>query len=222
MIERFEKITKIGLFEDYTHGLGCGFGEVTLVYGDNGVGKSTLAAILDSLRERNANEIIRRRSLPGDVDPAVIVRMDGKAYTFTGTDWDAQPPHDTLDVFFPGFVTRNVYAATGIDVEQRRNLCEFVLGRKAVEKVKLLASADAEGRTALADLRAVESQLELLIKNPDTLPIFVALPEDPNIAKKLDAVRAELKETQSKELILKRVVPKEILNSGDALLNYLF
>jgi len=211
MLERFENITKIGLFKDYTHGPGCGFGEVTLVYGDNGVGKSTLAAILDSLRERNANEIIRRRSLPGDVAPAVIVRMDGKAYAFTGADWDAQPPYDTLDVFFPGFVTRNVYAATGIDVEQRRNLCEFVLGRNAVEKVKLLASADAEGRTALAELNAIEEQLKLLIKNPDTLPIFVALLEDPDIAKKLETVRAELKEAQSKEAILKRAVPKKIL-----------
>lgn len=101
MLERFEKITKIGLFEDHTHESGCDFGDVTLVYGENGVGKSTLAAILDSLRERTANEIIRRRSLPCNVAPAVIVQMGGKAYTFTGTDWDAQLPYDTLDVFFP-------------------------------------------------------------------------------------------------------------------------
>jgi wobble nucleotide-excising tRNase len=209
MLERFEKITKTGLFEDYTHASGCDFSEVTLVYGENGVGKSTLAAILDSLREHTAKEIIRRRSLPGDVAPTVIVRLDGKDYTFNGKDWDAQPPYDTLDVFYPGFVTRNVHAATAVEAEHRRNLCELVLGRKAVEKVALLASADGEGRSALADLKAIEKQLELVIKKPDTLAIFVALPHDPDIVKKLDAVRAELKEAQSREAILKRAVPKE-------------
>jgi len=67
MLERFDRVNKVGLFEDYTHSPGCEFGEVTLIYGENGVGKSTLAAILDSLREKNAGELIRRRSLPGDV-----------------------------------------------------------------------------------------------------------------------------------------------------------
>ena len=78
MLERIERIAKTGLFEDHTHAPGCEFGAVTLVYGENGVGKSTLAAVLDSLRERNASEIIRRRSLPGDVAPTVIVRLARK------------------------------------------------------------------------------------------------------------------------------------------------
>jgi energy-coupling factor transporter ATP-binding protein EcfA2 len=84
MLERFESVNKVGLFEDYFHSSGCDLGEVTLIYGENGVGKSTLAAILDSLRERNAGEIIRRRSLPGDVAPTLAVRLSGKVYTFDG------------------------------------------------------------------------------------------------------------------------------------------
>jgi energy-coupling factor transporter ATP-binding protein EcfA2 len=210
MLERFEKIAKIGLFEDYTHTPRCDFQEVTLVYGENGVGKSTLAAILDSLRERNANEIIRRSSLPGDVQPVIVVRMNGKNYTFSGKDWDDQPPYDTLDVFYPGFVTRNVHAATGVDAEHRRNLCELVLGRKAVEKVALLAAADTEGRSALTEVKAIERQLDLIIKKPDTLVTFAALSHDPDIDKRLEVVRAELKEAQSKEAILNRPIPKEV------------
>src|SRR3990172_3112101 len=152
MLERFESVNKVGLFEDYSHSPGRDLGEVTLIYGENGVGKSTLAAILDSLRERNAGEIIRRRSLPGDVAPTVAVRLSGKVYTFDGRDWDDQLPYDTLDVFYPGFVTRNVHAATAVDSDHRRNLCELVLGRKAVEKVTRLAQADNEGRTALREM----------------------------------------------------------------------
>jgi len=163
MLERFESVKKVGLFEDYAHSSHREFGEITLIYGETGVGKSTLAAILDSLRERNPEEIIRRRSLPGDVAPTVAVRMNGKVYTFDGRDWNDQLPYDTLEVFFPGFVTRNVHAATGVDPDNRRNLCELVLGRIAIEKVESLARADSDGRAALTEMNDIEKKLQLLI-----------------------------------------------------------
>lgn len=210
MLERFESVNKVGLFEDYSHSPGCDFGEVTLIYGENGVGKSTLAAILDSLRERNAGEMIRRRSLPGDVAPTVAVSLSGKVYTFDGFDWDDQLPYDTLDVFYPGFVTRNVHAATAVDPDQRRNLCELVLGRKAVENVTRLALADNDGRVALADIKAIEKELQLLIKKPDTLETFLCLPNDAKIDEHIEKVRAELKQAQSKDAILARAAPKAV------------
>ena len=210
MLERFDRVAKLGLFEDYTHAPGCEFGVITLIYGENGVGKSTLAAALDSLRERNATEIVRRSSLPGDVPPTLKVRLDGKDYTFDGHDWNDQPPHDTLEVFFPGFVTRNVHASTGVDPEHKRNLCEHVLGRKAVEKVERLATADGEGRTALTEKNNIEKQLSVLIKKPDILETFLGLPSDPGIDDKIQKAQAELKEAQSKDAIIARAVPKEV------------
>ena len=210
MLEHFERIKKVGLFEDYFHSPGCDLGEVTLIYGENGVGKSTLAAILDSLRERNAAEIIRRRSLPGSIAPTVAVKLSGKVYTFDGHDWDDQLPYDTLDVFYPGFVTRNVHAATTVDPDHRRNLCELVLGRTAVEKVTNLAQADNEGRAALGEIKAIEKDLRLLIKTPDTLETFLGLPNDAKIDEHIEKVRAELKQAQSKDAILARAVPKPV------------
>jgi len=210
MLERFGSVNKVGLFESYSHSSDCDFGEVALIYGENGVGKSTLAAILDSLRERNADEIIRRRSLPGDVAPTAVVRLNGKDYTFNGLNWDDQLPYDTLDVFYPGFVTRNVHSATGVETDHRRNLCEFVIGRKAVEKVTRLANADTESRTALAELKAIEKQLQLLIKDPDTLETFLGLFNDPKIDENIEKVRAELRQAQSKDAIIARTVPKAV------------
>ncbi len=167
MLERFESVNKVGLFEDYSHSPGHDFGEVTLIYGENGVGKSTLAAILDSLRERNAREIIRRRSLPGDVAPTVAISLGGKVYTFDETNWDDQPPHDTIEVFYPGFVTRNIHAATAVDSDHRRNLCELVLGRKAVEKVTRLAQADNHGQRVSKLLTCEDFREEVVVPAGD-------------------------------------------------------
>jgi len=210
MLERFVSINKVGLFESYAHSPDCDLGEVTLIYGENGVGKSTLAAILDSVREGNASEIIRRRSLPGDVVPTAAVRINGKDYIFNGCNWDNQLPYNTLDVFYPCFVTRNVHSATGVDPDHRRNLCEFVIGRTAVDKVSRLTSADTESRTALNDLKEIEKQLRLLIKNPDNLETFIGLSSDPKIDENIEKVRTELKQAQSKDTIIARAVPKAI------------
>jgi wobble nucleotide-excising tRNase len=209
MLERFGSINKVGLFENYSHSPACDFREVTIIYGENGVGKSTLAAILDSLRERNAREIIRRKSLPGDVLPAVTVNVHGKNYIFDGRDWDEQLPFDTLEVFYPGFVTRNVHA-TAIDPDHRRNFCELVLGRKAIEKVIKLALADSDGREALAEKKSIDQKLQLLIKKPDTLDTFLGLSYDAKIDVYIEEARAELKQARSKDAILARAVPKSV------------
>lgn len=210
MLERFESINKVGLFDNYTHSPECDFNEVTLIYGENGVGKSTLAAILDSLRERNAEEIKKRRTLPGNITPTVSVRMNNKVYFFNGCDWDDKLPYETLEVFFPGFVTRNVHATTSVEPDNRRNLCEFVLGRIAIEKVQRLAQVDNEGRAALAEIRAIEKDLQLLIKNPDTFETFLNLSDDAKIDEHIENVRAELKNAQSKDAILARAVPNVV------------
>ena len=210
MLEKFESINKVGLFENYHHSPGCDLGEVTLIYGENGVGKSTLAAILDSLRERNAGEIIRRKSLSGDVAPTAAISLSGKVYTFDGRDWDNQLPDNTMDVFYPGFVTRNVHAATAVDPDHRRNLCELVLGREAVEKVTRLAHADNENRAVLPKINEIEKELQLLIKKPDTLETFLGLPNDAKIDEHIEKLRAELKQAQSKDAILTRALPSAV------------
>lgn len=210
MIERINAVKKVGLFADYTHSPECDFGQVTLIYGENGVGKSTLAAIFDSLRERNPGEIIRRRSLPGDAAPIVSVTLNSKTYNFDGIDWDDQPPHDTIDVFFPGFVSRNVHAGSEVDSDHRRNLCEFVLGREAVKSVKRLADADGEARVALAEKNKIEGEIKLLIKKPDTLETFLELTNDPDIDVRLEQARHELIQIRSKEAILAKPIPQSV------------
>lgn len=210
MINRFDRVSKLGLFEAHTHADGCELGNITLIYGENGVGKSTLAAALDSLRERNPSEVLRRRSLSGDALPTLSICLNETDYTFDGHDWSDQPPYDTLDVFYPGFVTRNVHAATAVDPDHKRNLCELVLGRTAVAKVARLATADAEGRAALTEKNNLEKQLSLLIKKPDNLDIFLGLPMDTGIDEKIQKVRDELKEAQSKDAILTRALPQEV------------
>ncbi len=210
VLEHIDYIKNVGLFTDCAHDPGAEFQELTLIFGENGVGKTTIAAILHSLRERNPATITCRRSLPGHATPTCGVSLDGTTYTFDGLDWDAQPAYDTIDVFFPDFVSRNVHAGGGVATEHKRNLCEFVLGRSAVADVYSLSAADAEARAALAERKQVEARLSLLIKAPDDLKSFLKLEEDPEIEERIRAARAALAEAVAAEKVVARAVPSRV------------
>lgn len=210
MLEKLDSVKKVGLFDDYAHSPECALTETSIIYGENGVGKSTIAAILDSLREGSAGEIIRRRSLPGTTPPTVSATLSGKTYTFDGTAWTERAPDNTLEVFFSGFVSRNVHAANSVETEHRRSLCELVLGRGAVKNVARLTAVDEESRQVLTEKRLLESQLTLLIKKPDTLEIFLGLAKLDDIEGQLDKVRAELKQAQSMAAILAKPLPTPV------------
>lgn len=47
MLDRIQKITSVGLFNDISP-VGISFRKTSLIYGDNGRGKSTLASIMRS------------------------------------------------------------------------------------------------------------------------------------------------------------------------------
>lgn len=210
MLESINSVKRVGLFEDLSPSPECDFGRMTLIYGENGVGKSTIAAILDSLREQNPSEILRRRALPGDNPPRAVITLDGRRYEFDGQEWNDQPPHDSLDIFFPGFISRNVHAATAVGAEHRRNLCEFALGREAVKKVNRLAEVDQEARAVLADRNQIEQQLRLLIKGSDTLETFLVLPKEPRVDELIEKARSELRESQARDVILARALPEPV------------
>jgi len=212
VLERIDRLKNVGLFRDYSRTADeCDFRLFTLIFGENGVGKSTLSAVLDSLRERAPVTLIRRRSLPGNLPAEAVVTIGGKAYTFDGVNWDDQPPENTLDVFCPEFVNRNVYAGKSVESGHRRNLCEFVLGRNAVADVEKLAKADEAARLALEDSRRAEARLQAMARGVHTIDEYLALPFDSDIEVRISDASRALAEAKSAELIISRPLASPVV-----------
>jgi wobble nucleotide-excising tRNase len=210
MLSTIDGIQRIGLFKDYSHAPGCQLGDVTVIFGENGVGKSTLAAILDAFRESSGEEILRRRSLSATALPWTAITFASKTYSFDGVTWNAQVPFDTIDVFYPGFVTRNVYTAVQVEPEHKRNLCEHVLGRKAVENIAKLTQLDTTGRDALARIKEIEKQIDRRLETPELIDSFAAIAQDPAIQDKIEEAERGLARVQGKDAVLRRCIPAEV------------
>ncbi len=157
MLERISQVQGIGLLHDVngkTHPLR----KATLIYGDNGRGKSTLATILRSLSTGDASLIAARKTLDGTLQPKVMLQFgSGHPVNFNSGAWSEQ--RSEVVVFDANFIERNVHSGGAVSTKQRKNLLEFALGEPAVAAREKVDKATADAKKASDDVQALVSQL---------------------------------------------------------------
>src|SRR5680860_1760651 len=62
MLEKIVQVNRLGRWSYTARGSACDFDRFTILYGDNGSGKTMLAAALDSLRSNEPKFVLGRRS----------------------------------------------------------------------------------------------------------------------------------------------------------------
>src|SRR5712692_12040588 len=110
MINRLRLLRNIGSFDSVAEGANIPLARLTLVYAENGRGKTTLAAILRSLATGDPIPIAERRRLAAQHPPHVVLDCDGGPPTamFQNNAWNRTPPN--LVVFDDLLVDQNVYS----------------------------------------------------------------------------------------------------------------
>ena len=134
MLEKIVQIKSIGRFRDYAASGDVTFRKLTLVYADNGRGKTTFCAILRSLQSGQA-ELIRERKTLAATDPEFVdIRLNGANYQFTNNAWTLT--HPDVAIFDPVFVNDNVYSGDYVEHEHKKNLYRVIVGDKGVRLAK--------------------------------------------------------------------------------------
>ncbi len=85
-------VQNIGCFEKGQSVAAATFGRCTLVFGENGRGKSTLADLLRSLTTNNLNILIGRRTLAGGPKQKAVVRFGDQRAVFKAGTWTGLRP----------------------------------------------------------------------------------------------------------------------------------
>src|SRR5690554_4097323 len=92
MLERIHRVKGIGLLHD-ADGRQHAFKKATLIYADNGVGKSTLASIFRSCASNDPDLILPRKTIDGNCPPKVLLQFsNGQQSAFTNASWSNSHP----------------------------------------------------------------------------------------------------------------------------------
>jgi wobble nucleotide-excising tRNase len=156
MLEKLISVTNTGCLQKLDNRGDTTFGRLTLIFGYNGDGKSTLASVLRAAGARTS--LASRQRLGATEPPAVHIRHAGQNLKLRADAWDG--PTLAIDVFDREFVDRNVHIGGEVQSEQKQNLLQLALGEaevSAAREVEALARkiADVTGeRSAL--LRTLE------------------------------------------------------------------
>src|SRR5262249_16918190 len=129
-ISQVKHIGSVGRFRSCSAQGDVTFKKYTVVFAENGRGKTTFCSILRSLQTENPDFITGRKTLGSPNDPNIILTLaDGQA-RFSNARWNAGQPK--LRIFDAQYVTDNIYVGDGIGAEQRRNLCRLMLGQEGI------------------------------------------------------------------------------------------
>ena len=100
MINKIEKLVSIGKYRDYTASGQVNFKKLTLIYGDNGGGKTTLTSVFRSLTSDNPSIIKSRISTAHTQNQAAQITQLGTPniyHTFGASGWTR--PFPNIEIF---------------------------------------------------------------------------------------------------------------------------
>ncbi len=204
MLDKFLVIQNVGKFVDYQAKNKVNFKGLSLIYGENGRGKTTLAAILRSLATNNSDLILERKTVGATGTVKVqIIPTNAKQVTFKeGVGWDTPMPG--FEIFDSTYVNDNIYSGNVVAHEQKKNLYYFVIGQQGVALANTIDQLDTDLRALKAAIDEKEREIERKIEWIGEVEKFVNLPYVADLAQKLKAAKDEVSTLEQKTEIQKR------------------
>jgi wobble nucleotide-excising tRNase len=190
MIRKLVCIKNVGRFRSYNAVGDVEFRRLTIVFGENGRGKTTLASILRSLQSGNSAYVAERQTLNVTDPPEVSVLLQSGPVTFRNGAWSTACPG--IEVFDERFVHENVYAGDRVEHEHKKNLYRVIVGEEGVRLAGDVNRLDAEIRDANKELASRKAALDPWFPAGMALDEFLALAHEDGIEGKVEALEADL------------------------------
>ncbi|HMR81525.1 MAG TPA: AAA family ATPase [Niabella sp.] len=222
MINKVERLTSVGKFRNYQATGQVNFKKLTLIYGDNGGGKTTLTSVFRSLTT-NRPEIIRSRiSTSHTAAQAAQITQIGTPnifYTFGASGWTTSFPD--IEIFDIHFVNDNIYSGFDFNDEHRKHLHQFVIGAQGVAIQNQIEQNKTDKAGSRQTIGNIEQQLTQRVGNNLTTNLinsFLAIPpaQATDIDQQIVTAEAALASANANSIIqtLQTLIPINRINSG--------
>jgi wobble nucleotide-excising tRNase len=188
-ISKINFIGSIGRFRDASASGDVTFKKYTLLFGENGRGKTTLCSILRSLQTNKPEIIIGRKTLGAGKDPNVQIALGTGRAAFMAGEWKAPPTQ--IRIFDAQYVSDNIFSGDVIGTNQRRNLCRVILGANGVDLANKYYDVDNAITAKNAEIRDARRPLTQHVPTGE-IPNFLSLQADPDVDTKIAAKSREV------------------------------
>jgi wobble nucleotide-excising tRNase len=207
MLERIAEIQGVGLLYQ-ANGKPFTCHKSTLVYADNGRGKSTLATIFKSASLGDGTLITACKTVDGTLPPKVVLQFgSGHKVSFESGAWSE--PRPELLIFDSDFINQNVHSGGSVSTDHRKNLLEFALGEAAVAARTAVDKATSESKAATETAQNFIGQLSGHHSGL-SLAQFEQLPQVSDIDAKVADLQKRLIATSNVAAIQAKPVPKAL------------
>lgn len=181
MIRKFNLLRNIGQFDSVNVPQTAQHQRLTLIYAENGRGKTTLTAILRSYATGDPLPIRERRRLGATHPPHIVLdcAADPQPAVFQNDAWSRT--RDNIAIFDDNFVNENIYSGLSIDPDHRQNLHDLIIGAQGVTLNQQLQDIVTEVEAHNRNLRDRSDEIPAAELGGLTVDVFCALQQEPNI-----------------------------------------
>lgn len=185
MIKKIVALRGIGRFEGFKATGDVTFAKFTLVFAENGVGKTTLCDVIRSLQTGDPDYIMGRRTLGSVVEPeATVLLNDGSTARFSGGRW-SNTPAGGCTIFDQVYVRDNVHAGEVVDIEHKRALFSLVVGELGVTLHRRVNDLERQRSDLNGPLKLAKQRVEAALPAGMNTAAFLELSPDPDIDTKI-------------------------------------
>lgn len=207
MLTKVLNIEGVGLLRHVAGGNKYPFGKATLLYAENGRGKSTLASILTSCATRESDLIEDRVTIDAKIKPAATLMFETSRAEYKNGRWNGFTPE--ILIYDGNFVASNVHAGNEVTSDQRANLLDFALGTSAVKARQREQDATAAERQESANVKYLRQEVETLVAAKMPVPQFQSLVEDPHVDDRIANAEQSLAALTRSAEIKRQPLPQE-------------
>ena len=215
MIEKFISIKNIGRFRDCSPRGDVTFRRLTLLFAENGRGKTTLCAIFRSLNTGQHEFISERKTLGANGPASVQIRLVGNTVSFSNGAWNTT--YSDIAIFDSVFIHDNVYAGDYVDHDHKKNLYRVIVGTQGVQLAKQIEDLDGKIRKANTEINTKKNAVSRTVPYGVKIDAYLAWQPVADVDNKIQQKSAEISsrqraldkaaEIQSKNLLAKITLP---------------
>ncbi len=190
MLERVISIKNVGRFKDCAAVGDVTLRRYTLVFAENGRGKTTLCAILRSLSTNTPAIVIGRTTLGTTEPPQIHLLTSAGNIALRNGGWSAAFPD--IAIFDGTYVSENVFAGDVIHADHRRNLYRVIIGAQGVALAARVTELEELVRVKNAQIRDNRALIQRHMPQNMAVETFIALADDPATDERIAAKEQEI------------------------------